>query len=549
MDSAAALLLTLLSAGTLLPVWGIQNVTAWYGETVVVPCQGGAPMPENLIFIKWLYEKDDGTSGDLLIKHARNKQETVQATDDYAERVSVDDQLSLLITRASIKDQKIFICIVVSAVDYKEFPVNVLVNKKPSAVKVMDRSEALEMDKLTTVGTCVAADSNPAATITWKKSGQPLVADGKAVVITHSLKLDPATGLSTASSVLQYSASKEDAAAVFTCVSTYETSHQESPLGPFPVHYPSKTVSLNILPQGPIAEGDNVTLNCLADGNPPPSSFFFHIKNEKVLVNSDAYNLTSISREATGEYKCSLADDEDIEASQNISVHYISLTLTPTGRIVKRVGESLAVKLEKNASGDAVVSWRKNGKRVTEPELTQLTQLTYADAGVYRCDVSMAGLGRHQSFELVVEGKPVITNLTQHRAQDAKHKVLNCEAEGVPEPEFQWSIKNAPEDISYINGRVIHKITVMPEPNLAVSCRVSNRLGEDVRLIDISEDPEVSKVLILALVFGIIIIVAVAVGVVIWLHRKKSRGSWESGERERGTAEEKETLEKTNGTV
>ena len=37
-----------------------------------------------------------------------------------------------------------------------------------------------------------------------------------------------------------------------------------------------------------------------------------------------------------------------------------------------------------------------------EPEFTQLT---YADAGVYRCEVSMTGLVRHESFELVVEGE------------------------------------------------------------------------------------------------------------------------------------------------
>lgn len=59
-----------------------------------------------------------------------------------------------------------------------------------------------------------------------------------AVMITHSMKLDPATGLSTTSSTLQYAATKEDIGAVFACVSTHELTSpgQETDLEPFPIH-------------------------------------------------------------------------------------------------------------------------------------------------------------------------------------------------------------------------------------------------------------------------------------------------------------------------
>ncbi|KAL0174137.1 hypothetical protein M9458_030105, partial [Cirrhinus mrigala] len=36
---------------------------------------------------------------------------------------------------------------------------------------------------------------------------------------------------------------------------------------------------------GPFKEGDNVTLKCTADGNPPPSSYSFYI-NVSLLCNS-----------------------------------------------------------------------------------------------------------------------------------------------------------------------------------------------------------------------------------------------------------------------
>nr|XP_046266125.1 CD166 antigen homolog A [Scatophagus argus] len=560
MDSARFLLLAFLNAGVLLQVWATSDVTALYGELITIPCNGNTPPPEDLMFIKWKYEKEDGTPGDLLIKQARSDQPTIQAIDGYAQRVSIDETFNLLITQASLKDQKTFTCMVVSESNLMEYPVSVVVYKKPTQVEIIDKSEVLLKDTPVTLGTCIAADANPAATITWKKNGKPLVADGKAVLITPSMKLDPATGLSTTSSTLQYAASKEDVDAIFACVATHELTNEETELKPFPIHYPSEKISLQIMSKGLIVEGDNVTLKCHADGNPPPKSFFFHIKDQKTLVeNSDTYTLNAITRKATGEYKCSLADNEKMEDSQDIVVSYLDLNLSLTGKVVKTVGDTLPLNLETMASGDVKVSWTKNGQTAEEPEFTNLT---YADAGVYVCEASTTGLTKSQSFELVVEGKPVITSLTKLRVDGAKHKVLTCEADGVPEPSFQWSVNSTNEKSSYVNGKATHKITVIPKVNLTVTCIVTNKLGEDTMTINVSsvfteendrkdplEDSEDQAKLIVGVVMGLLIAAAV-VGIIYWLYMKNSRqGSWKTGEKEIGTLEESKKLEENNHAV
>ncbi|KAK2828931.1 hypothetical protein Q5P01_019965 [Channa striata] len=559
MNTLVFLLLALVSAGTHDQVSGTEKITGLYGETVVIPCNRGDPPPRDLMFIKWKYEKDDGSAGDLLIVQANSGQPTVQSTDDYADRVSIDDKYSLLISQASLKDQKTFTCMVVSGTNLMEYPVLVVIYKKPSSVTLMDKSDVLQKDKLTSVGTCVAADANPAAKITWTKNRKPLVVDGK-VTITPSMKLDPATGLSTTSSTLQYAATKEDVDSVFACVSTHVLTNQTIDLGPFPIHYPSEKVSLEITSKVSIIEGDNVTLKCHADGNPPPSSFFFYLKGQKILVeNSDNYTLNGISREASGEYKCSLADDEKMQASQSISVSYLDLSLSLSGQVVKTVGDTLSVSVDKSSSGEPKVSWTKNGKAVSQPEFSKLT---YADSGVYVCEAVLSGIVQHQSFELVVEGKPVIKSLTKLRAADAKHKVLSCEAEGVPEPRFQWSVNHTGEDIFYNNGKATHKITMEPRENLTVSCTVSNKLGEDVRTINVSsvfkeknenqgsrEDFQDQSKLIVGVVVGLLVIAAV-VGLFYWLYMKNRRqGSWKTGEKEMGTSEESKKLEENNHTV
>lgn len=561
MESAAFLLLLVVSAGTiLLQAWASDSVTAVYGETIVVPCNRGSPPLDDLMFIKWKYEKADGSIGDLLVKQDKQKEATVQATDGYAQRVSIDDKYNLLITEATLMDQHTFTCMVVSGTNLNEFPVSVLVHKKPAALQIMDQTQVFHKDKPTMVGTCVAADANPAASISWQRNGQALVADDKIVMITTSTKVEPSTGLSTTSSILSYVASKGDAGSVFSCVSTHEHDSDRADVGPISVHYPSEKVSLQVLSKGPIVEGDNVTLKCHADGNPPPKAFYFHIKDQKTLVeNADTYTLTAIGRDAGGEYKCSLADNEKMEASQSIIVSYLDLFLNPTGKVVKTVGDTLSVKMEKSASGEATVSWRKDEKAVKEPVFTKLT---YSDAGIYKCEVTMGGITRHQSFELVVEGKPMITSLTKQRSMDGNHKVLTCEALGVPQPSFQWSVNGSNERSAYINGKATHKITVIPMVNLSVTCFVSNKLGEDARTINVSsvfneesekkdsqEESDDQAKLIVGVVVGLILAAAV-VALIYWLYMKNSRqGSWKTNEKEVGTSEESKKLEENNHTV
>uniref|UniRef100_A0A8C6S4Q6 Activated leukocyte cell adhesion molecule a n=1 Tax=Neogobius melanostomus TaxID=47308 RepID=A0A8C6S4Q6_9GOBI len=483
--------------------WASDSVTAVYGETIVVPCNGGSPPLDDLMFIKWKYEKDDGTPGDLLVKQDQ-KEATVQATDGYAQRVSIDDNYNLLISEATLMDQRTFTCMVVSVSNLNEFPVSIQVHSEPRFYLHIQSTFLLYIP----LGVIYQV-------LNIEKNTRPFC----------DTKVTPSTGLSTTLSILQYTSSKGDEGAVFTCVSTHERESNKTDVGPFAVHYPSEKVSLQVLSKGPIVEGDNVTLKCHADGNPPPKAFYFHIKGQKTLVeNADTYTLTAIGRDAGGEYKCSLPDNEKMEASESITVSYLDLSLNPTGKVVKTVGDTLSVKMEKSASGEAIVSWRKDGKVVKEPVFTKLT---YTDAGIYKCEVTMGGIARTQSFELVVEGKPVITGLTKQRSVDGNHKVLTCEAQGVPQPVFLWSVNGSNERSAYSNDD-------------AMTINVSS---------DSQEESDDQAKLIVGVVVGLILAAAV-VALIYWLYMKNSRqGTWKTNEKEVGTSEESKKLEENNHTV
>ncbi|XP_036381487.1 CD166 antigen homolog A isoform X2 [Megalops cyprinoides] len=535
----------IITSAVLLQVNSLDSIIALYGETVEVPCNRGAPMPENLMFVKWKYNKAGG-SGDLLTK-SNGQEVAILAKDSYKDRVSISPNSSLLIADGTLADQNTFTCMVVVLGDVKEYPVNVTVQKRPLPPQIKDKALELENGKLTTLGECVAQDAHPPASITWSKNGEPLVHDGKTTLITSAVTQDPATRLSTTSSKLEYSAVKGDVGAQFVCTAKHvQGPDQESPPETFTIRYPTEKVTLQVVTKGPFKEGDNVTLKCKADGNPPPTSFNFHLKGQKVLVeDSDSYTLTDVTRDITGEYKCSVADDDSVEDAKNISVNFLDVSLSPSGSIVKNVGDRLELTVQKNASGEVKVSWTKDKRPLDKPP--KFDKLTYSDSGSYVCEFSVAGIKQSRSFQLVVQGPPEIKRLSKELGEDGQHKVLTCEAEGSPQPSVQWSVNGTDEQSSYQDWKLTHKITVVPTANLTVTCTVSNELGMVFKTIDVfSREGDDQAKLIVGIVVGLLLAAAV-VGVVYWIYMKKSKqGSWKTGEKESGTSEESKKLEENN---
>ncbi|KAK9521005.1 hypothetical protein VZT92_020851 [Zoarces viviparus] len=553
---SASCVRALLFATLLRQVSGLETVIGLYGETLEIPCNIGAIKAEDIRITKWKYDKGPGLSGHLLVKQ-KDQGVSISATDEYKGRVSMGANSSLLLSAAKLTDQHTFTCMVVFDADIAEYPVNVVIYKTPAGLEISDKADELEIGKLTKLGTCVAKDSNPAANITWLKNNTPLVADGKGISIQASVLVDPVTGLSTTSSTLEFSAEKEDTDAEFTC-STQPTVGPELVSSPaaFTVTYSTENIVLQVTAQEPLVEGGNVTLKCLADGNPAPTAFNFHLKGELVKVeNADTYTITNVSRDSTGEYKCSLVDDPTMEASKDITVSYLDINLSPSGNIVEKAGQALDLTLQINASGDSKVTWTKdNVKLDKEPEFTKLT---YADSGRYECEVTMGLLTQKDFLELVVEGVPVIRRLSKIRGEDGAHKVLICEVEGSPKPAVSWSINGTSLDESpFVNGKITHKITVVPAANLTVSCSVSNEFGADSRTINVSslieevrmdkqdqsDDNDQTKVVV-GVVVGLLL-ATVVIGLAYWVYMKKSKqGSWKTGENEDGSSEEEKKLE------
>uniref|UniRef100_A0A8D2LSQ0 Activated leukocyte cell adhesion molecule n=1 Tax=Varanus komodoensis TaxID=61221 RepID=A0A8D2LSQ0_VARKO len=537
----------LLSALCLRPGLGLYTVNTVYGDTIVLPCH--LEVPNDLMFGKWKYEIANKASTFIAFRSATKK--TVQYDDvpEYKDRLSLSENYTLSISNARIGDEKKFVCMLITENNILEQATIVKVFKQPSQPEITNRAMFLETERLKMLGECITKDGYPQGNLTWFKNGIVLQPVEGAVVINEQTNVAKASGLFTVISSLEYKPMKDDTNAQFTCTVTYfaptgqETIRSESVV--FDIHYPTEKVTIEVLSErNTIKEGDNITLKCSGNGNPPPQEFLFYIPGESEPIRgSSHYILTDVRRNATGEYKCSLTDGS-LKDSTTITVHYLDLSLSPSGEVIKQIGEALPVSCTISSSRNATVFWLKDNTRMrTSPSFSSLQ---YQDAGNYICETTLQeveGLKKSQILTLIVQGKPQI-KMSKRTGPDGSHKIIACHVEGFPKPVVQWTMSggaiNKTEETRFANGKFISKIEIAPEENVTVTCIAENHLERAVISMNVSaisfrepDEPEEKNgdsrenandqtKLIVGIVVGLLLAVLVA-GVAYGLYMKKSK--------------------------
>ncbi|KAG9492382.1 hypothetical protein GDO78_000731 [Eleutherodactylus coqui] len=496
MAAGALLTVCVLSATALRTGFGLHTVSAIYGETIDISCGHGQEKPDGLLFGKWKYEQPDGNAVFVATRSAVKNRTSFDDVPEYNGRLDLSENYTLSISNARITDEKRFVCMLITEENVFEVP---------SLVKVFILS-FIHLWSFVQVGDCISKDSYPDTNITWYRNGHVLFpVDGES-----SKERNSTSGLHNIRSSLQYMSSKNDIDAQFSCAVAYYMPNgmavMESDPVVFDIYYPTEKVTIHVQsPKKTIKEGDDITLKCIGNGNPPPQEFLFYLPGqEEGIRSSSAYHITDIKRNATGDYKCSLLNKVMI-ASTMVTVHYLDLSLTPSGDITKQIGDSLSVSCIPSASKNVSVTWMK-------PRI----------------------------------------KLSKKTNTDGKSKTIFYEVDGFPKPEVQCVslgngvYLNKTEETTLSNGRYAAKIIISPEENVTIICSAENKLGKESHSLNISasESNDHAK-LIVGIVVGLLLAALVA-GLAYWIYIKRSSSASKHVGKELGNTEENKKLEENN---
>ncbi|CAM5135569.1 unnamed protein product [Natator depressus] len=480
------------------------QVEVLLGSPVTIPCTHSITGSPDARLVEWFITDRDGER--RRVAYSEGGRGGVDQGTEYSGRVHMDPDLSLVLPKADVSDERAFSCQVtagtagsaegVAQLRVYEPPEPPVLTANPGILSVMERSAS-------EIATCSSRNANPAPTISWFKDGARLEApterNDDLYVVSRSVK--EASGLQSVSSTLYLRPSKADKDAQFQCLVQYplprgQVGNTTSERFSLMLHYFTENVAFTLESPVVIKEGDDVRLRCQGDGQPEPEYIFYRVQASQAVElatkQDGVLTLPSVSRAHSGTYRCQVLDfdsppEVQLEKEVIIHVNYLDpLTLHPGRRVTVPLGGDVTLTCSGQGSQPPKLVWRKGKERVAHGDTHTLHSVSYHMAGTYTCEASVPsvpGLQRDQTIQVTVEGKPEMEERpTRHQLLAEGQRIqLTCSALGHPEPELSWSLPGVKPVVSSTGNRVMSEVMVEVTAALAKSgiwCRARNWFGE-----------------------------------------------------------------------
>ncbi|NXH41386.1 MUC18 protein, partial [Dicaeum eximium] len=516
------------------------------GGTARIECDFYIPENASYNYIDWFYM--DRSNRQVRLYHI-TASGVLEDDTDYKERLSLVGDRALSISGVTLQDARTFMC-QVGAGSYgmgeNSTELSVYSEWHRRAAPLGSCSAGLAgIPSLMRIARCVSKNSFPPPNITWHKNGEQLYAQENQVAVQSTLTRE-SSGLYTVSSTLYAPVTRQDRHSRYHCTVHYWLRGQSRALDSQQVtvniFYPAEHLKLQVVPSSKLKEGDNVTLVCEADGNPPPVFTFFK-KNQLeewqdltwlAEPDSGVLKLHDVNKTSTGTYRCQSLDLDDlsqIEEDVDLVVNYIEgvhVKMEPSSTLHE--GDTVTLSCDAHSPVGLKYDWRdEKGRKVAEGSQLVLRNLTFETPNTFSCKVmapSVPGLEQSKKVSLAVEGKPRIVAISSplYVRQD---EVINltCRAVAFPRPTVQWSINGTAHEFRD-KQHITSNLTVRVSRDLlqaGAMCRVSNVLGVTEKhiqlVVDQKSTAESQGVIIVAIIVAILV-VAVLGAVIYFLHKK-----------------------------
>ncbi|KAJ6653986.1 hypothetical protein lerEdw1_007618 [Lerista edwardsae] len=485
-----------------------SEVEVEVGRRAVLACNFSAP--ENVTYVNWYYM--DKSERKKIISVFRGSVHIDES--DFRGRVSLTEELALAIESVALQDAKTYVCQVGAG--------SAGVGENRSELHVFKAPEAPELDvdphltaspDIQKVAECISRNGYPVPSIAWYKDGSLLEQNERADVNIRPIITKESSGLVTIRSILLAQVTKEDRKAFFRCQVNYNlmgvNKTLESESFQINVYYPSENITLEIqAPTGEVKEGDNVTLFCKADGNPPPLYTFFRTGGHEVEspgALSGELILENVQKENSDVYQCQAIDSQStdiLNAEVNLFVNYINeptITREPSRHALRR-GDNLTLTCHGEGSKHLEFQWLKREEVVKKGHRLSFTHLVPRDSDNYSCQVTMPdipGLARSKKVSVAVHAEPEMVDLNDVvYVQGGELLNLTCSVFSVPQLFFKWSVQGGkivhlPPD-HYLRTSLLSIVVTQELMDEGINCTASNKLGTSVHHFSLetrSEEP------------------------------------------------------------
>ncbi|XP_046703225.1 basal cell adhesion molecule isoform X2 [Silurus meridionalis] len=465
------------------------------GETARLPCT--FTTTGNMPVVQWFIEAA-GTRTRVAFRSPSDK--GLDKGTPLAERVTMDTDMTLVISPVKAIDERNFFCQVVDGpVGTSEAETKLQVFFAPEKPMVSENKQAIALNSgQHQVGKCTSNNGHPEPRIIWFKDSKPLpeVLDPKEKIYMVPGVVRESSGLFTVSSSLYIDPEKKDAKSVFYCTVEYrmpngEIRKENSEPFNLTLLYPAENVFFTLLNKSPIKEGDEVQMKCETDGNPQPQFEFAKDDTPKETSETGLFVLKSITRSDSGVYKCEAMDfdAENIELIKTltINVHYVDpVSMVPSSPLVVNKGDRFELQCKTKASDEYTLSWMKDGKQLLSQKSGYTVESATLDsAGEYVCVASVPsvpGLQKKANITVTVSGQPEIdVPMEGHVAKQGDMVTLRCAARGHPAPQFTWK-PSGKESLEFHENTVTSTVTLEATATIlkdGVICEATNMHGAD----------------------------------------------------------------------
>ncbi|XDV16223.1 hypothetical protein PO909_016032 [Leuciscus waleckii] len=242
---------------------------------------------------------------------------------------------------------------------------NVMYSPRSVSVSISPSGEIMEGDSVTL--NCISDSNPPALNFSWFKGKGNILQSGETYSITNI---------------------KSESSGDYHCSSRNNHGSQTSAAVNVNIMYPPRSVSVSIRPSGVIVEGDSVTLNCISDSNPPAEISW--IKGGTIVGSGRIYNISKISCDKSGEYKCKSINKHGGKYSDTVTLNVmypprsVSVSISPSGVIVE--GDSVTLNCISDSNPPALnFTWFKGGTFVESGRIFSISKISSDDSGEYKC--------------------------------------------------------------------------------------------------------------------------------------------------------------------